>query len=342
MEIDNLNDSSIMENMIINDKTELSSDGVLLNNNELDKAKFTEKEKKNTSDGKENLDEKLLKVITKLLNKAGRDPRLTPRLLREKAEERLSLEKDALKIKRDAIKEMIITWWKENMLKKKENNNVDKEATDIKVTQVNSKLPAVEKESKAEKKLQSTVSTTVAAANKEIKSPISSTVIKDKEAKEKEPKFILKSLVKFATVMNQPKTLYQGLSDATVEQRIDAVRKRMRESGLIFSDCPTVEEIEAATAKMASTQANITENSNSSEIATSEMPAIPSIVRASSNATQSSTSSNKPRESLSSQNGTPHNQKKRKEREGEDTNSVAIKKDSKGFVKQRSDEEAEF
>jgi hypothetical protein len=39
-------------------------------------------------------------VIFKLLDKAGKDPRLTPRILREKAEQRLSLNKGDLKSKR--------------------------------------------------------------------------------------------------------------------------------------------------------------------------------------------------------------------------------------------------
>ena len=38
-------------------------------------------------------DEKVKTVLINLLNKAGRDPRLTPRLLREKAEQKLNIEK---------------------------------------------------------------------------------------------------------------------------------------------------------------------------------------------------------------------------------------------------------
>ena len=38
-------------------------------------------------------DEKVESTLNNLLNKAGRDPRLTPRLLREKTEQKLSIPK---------------------------------------------------------------------------------------------------------------------------------------------------------------------------------------------------------------------------------------------------------
>lgn len=60
-------------------------------------------------------DELLLKTITKLLDKAGKDPRLTPKILREKAEQRMELSKGHLKDKREAIKLIICEWWKKNM-----------------------------------------------------------------------------------------------------------------------------------------------------------------------------------------------------------------------------------
>lgn len=58
-------------------------------------------------------DTKLVQMIMKLLNKAGKDPRVTPRILRSKAEERLQLPKDALKPKREYIKKLIARWWKD-------------------------------------------------------------------------------------------------------------------------------------------------------------------------------------------------------------------------------------
>lgn len=55
--------------------------------------------------------DKLLAVMTKLLDKAGRDPRVTPRLLREHAEKRMSLEKGELKPMREKLKTVIVEWW---------------------------------------------------------------------------------------------------------------------------------------------------------------------------------------------------------------------------------------
>jgi hypothetical protein len=63
-------------------------------------------------------DSKLKDMILKLLDRAGSNPRLTARLLREKAEERLKLDKDALKYKREDIKKIIAEWWNANMVSK--------------------------------------------------------------------------------------------------------------------------------------------------------------------------------------------------------------------------------
>jgi hypothetical protein len=58
-------------------------------------------------------------MIIKLLNKAGKDPRLTPRILRNKAEERLQLQHGELKIVRPKLKKIIVKWCKDNL----ENND---------------------------------------------------------------------------------------------------------------------------------------------------------------------------------------------------------------------------
>ena len=63
-------------------------------------------------------DAKLKEMILKLLDRAGSNPRLTARLLREKAEERLKLDKDALKFKREDIKNIIAEWWNANVVSK--------------------------------------------------------------------------------------------------------------------------------------------------------------------------------------------------------------------------------
>lgn len=53
----------------------------------------------------------VLTLIVKLLDKAGHDPRLTIRILREKAESRLQLQRGALKPFRSKIKSTVVKWW---------------------------------------------------------------------------------------------------------------------------------------------------------------------------------------------------------------------------------------
>ncbi len=50
-------------------------------------------------------------LVVKLLDKAGKDPRLTIRILREKAESRLQLKKGSLKPLRPKIKDCVVKWW---------------------------------------------------------------------------------------------------------------------------------------------------------------------------------------------------------------------------------------
>lgn len=59
-------------------------------------------------------------VITRLLDKAGRDPRCTLKLLRDKAEKRMSLSVGALKPKREEIKTIIMSWWEKEEVKDKQ------------------------------------------------------------------------------------------------------------------------------------------------------------------------------------------------------------------------------
>ena len=71
--------------------------------------------------------ETLVKTVTKLLDKAGKDPRLTPRILREKAEQRMSLSKGDLKPQREKIKGVIWDWWE-----KQKSAQLDREAAILK------------------------------------------------------------------------------------------------------------------------------------------------------------------------------------------------------------------
>jgi hypothetical protein len=54
---------------------------------------------------------KIKEVIEKLLNKAGKDPRVTLKILRTKAESKLQLPSGSLKEHRQLIKDTIWEWW---------------------------------------------------------------------------------------------------------------------------------------------------------------------------------------------------------------------------------------
>lgn len=58
--------------------------------------------------------EKVKPVIEKLLEKAGKDPRVTPKLLRMKAESKLQLSSGQLKSFRNQIKDVIWKWWEDD------------------------------------------------------------------------------------------------------------------------------------------------------------------------------------------------------------------------------------
>ena len=71
-------------------------------------------------------DEKVMRsIILKLLDKAGTDKRLTLRILRNKTEEKMKLQKGILKEKREMIKSLTYKWWKVNQTN---SNNTATEA----------------------------------------------------------------------------------------------------------------------------------------------------------------------------------------------------------------------
>lgn len=53
------------------------------------------------------------RVVTNLLDKAGRDPRLTPKILRLKTESKLQVETGGLLKHRNVIKDIIWNWWED-------------------------------------------------------------------------------------------------------------------------------------------------------------------------------------------------------------------------------------
>lgn len=60
--------------------------------------------------------EEVRKVVDKLLEKAGKDPRLTPKILRLKAESKMQLPAGSLKKFRNDIKDIIWQWWEDDQL----------------------------------------------------------------------------------------------------------------------------------------------------------------------------------------------------------------------------------
>jgi hypothetical protein len=90
-------------------------------------------------------DGKLKDMIMKLLDRAGKNPRLTPRLLRSKAEERLRLEKDSLKSKRNSIKKFIEIWWNSNMKTTETKSETVLSAEDITLQSLNKLAKAIGK-----------------------------------------------------------------------------------------------------------------------------------------------------------------------------------------------------
>ena len=65
-------------------------------------------------------------IVLKLLDKAGTDPRLTPRILRNKTEDKLKLERGDLNPKREYIKKLIYKWWKANGFSTNSEDSKDK------------------------------------------------------------------------------------------------------------------------------------------------------------------------------------------------------------------------
>ena len=57
-------------------------------------------------------------IVKKLLDKAGTDDRLTPRLLRQKVEQKMKIEPDSLLPLKTEILEMISDWWDKNFPEK--------------------------------------------------------------------------------------------------------------------------------------------------------------------------------------------------------------------------------
>lgn len=95
-------------------------------------------------------DEKVMRtIILKLLDKAGTDKRLTLRILRNKTEEKMKLQKGILKEKREMIKSLTYKWWKVNQTNS--NNTATESAKPTTTTSDNIKSSSSTSDSKTVK-----------------------------------------------------------------------------------------------------------------------------------------------------------------------------------------------
>ena len=157
------------------------------------------------------LDNQSLKLqAIRLLDKAGRDPRLTPRILREKCEDKLQLPRYALKPKRSMLKKLIIKWLIQNH----------------------------ELIAEIDKEIDKSAKTSAPVAAKPAGSSSSSHTEEQ----------IIQQLAKFAKakgLLPLVKAIAKS-SEGSNSVKINEIRKKLREEGLTFSDIPTDKEILAA------------------------------------------------------------------------------------------------
>jgi hypothetical protein len=102
----------------------------------------TKAEQPQVKDEKGNEPLNLESVVFRLLDKAGRDHRCTLKLLRDKAEKRMSLATGALKPQREEIKQLIMTWWEKEEAKEKQFLR-NKLAVLVKLAKASGNAPAI-------------------------------------------------------------------------------------------------------------------------------------------------------------------------------------------------------
>lgn len=125
-------------------------------------------------------------AVIKLLERAGRHPKLTPRILREKAEKILKLEPHTLKSKREYVKKVAIQWWR---------------------------------------------------SEKEVIHPIETASTSSSNSE-------LAKLSKIAIVVGKSSLLKELTEYANNKEKVNYLRKTLRDLNYSFSDIPTDEEIE--------------------------------------------------------------------------------------------------
>lgn len=158
------------------------------------------------------VDDQTVKVqAIRLLDKAGKDPRLTLRILREKCEDRLKLSRYALTPRRDMLKKLTMKWLAQNP----------------------------ELTAEIDKEMYKSIAKTAAAPT--VAKPASSSGEQTEDQ-------IIQQLAKFANAKGKlplVKAIVKG-SEAPKSVKIVDIRKKLRAEGLSFSDIPSDKEIIAA------------------------------------------------------------------------------------------------
>ena len=151
-------------------------------------------------------------IVLKLLDKAGNDPRLTPRILRNKVEDKMNIERGGLKVKRDYIKTLIYKWWKvnhpESTITGAPLSAIKAAATASAVSSSGSSSSSANKGDKG--KVVSSTSTASATAPPEV----------TEEEKE------WKALIRVAKAGDKWPLLGKGLKEVDIKEKITELRKR--------------------------------------------------------------------------------------------------------------------
>ncbi len=147
-------------------------------------------------------------TVTKYLSRAGTDPRCTPKVLREKTEDKMKLDRGTLDAFKPRIKKLIIKWWKETGRDQVGNNGTS--SSKIKAESRDTVAPAI-----------------VPPSEEEVRT--------------------WKAFKAFSKASGKGAELLMGLNEIKVAgDRIAALRKRVIDANLSFSDPhPTESEIAA-------------------------------------------------------------------------------------------------
>jgi hypothetical protein len=150
----------------------------------------------------------LAAMMFKLLDKAGRDQRLTPRVLRKKAEEKLKLPSGGLDDKKELMKKIIMKWW-----------SLQPEAKQAEQEQ-QSKHEHKHKEQQKEHKSSSSSSSSQAISKS------ASNDSKKEKHDERGPEHVLNRLSKLAKAAGKGPNFFASFKDMELKEKVSKMRAR--------------------------------------------------------------------------------------------------------------------